>query len=253
MAPSRIGCRRAPARSAISAVEDGAGWCRPLIGASTLGSSRWASTGGASCLDVVGEHVVAALHRGRAPWPRAPGAASRAARRRAAARRNARVAAVERDGVALHGLGDVTWPTMPISLRISAASVTGSRSSSGLRCGVRVEHRDLGGLDRVAHRHPRHEAVALRLGQGVGALHLDRVLGRDHHERRLEVVRRVVDGDLPLLHALQQRGLGLGRGAVDLVADHDVGEDAARPELELAGLLVEDRDAGDVGRAAGRA
>ena len=125
--------------------------------------------------------------------------------------------------------------------------MTGSRSSSGLCAGVRVEHRDLGGLDRVADRDPRHEPVALGLGQGVGALHLDRVLGRDHHERRVELVRRAVDGDLPLLHALQQRGLGLGRGPVDLVADHDVGEDAARAELELPGVLVEDRDAGDVG------
>jgi hypothetical protein len=42
-------------------------------------------------------------------------------------------------------------------------------------------------------------------------------------------------------------GLGLGRGAVDLVADHDVGEHPAGAELELAGVLVEDRDAGDVG------
>ena len=64
---------------------------------------------------------------------------------------------------------------------------------------------------------------------------------------RLQLVGRAVDGDLPLLHALEQRGLGLGRGAVDLVADHDVGEDPAGPELELAGVLVEDRDPGDVG------
>jgi hypothetical protein len=127
---------------------------------------------------------------------------------------------------------------MPISLRISAASVTGSRSSSGLAA-VAVEHRELGPAPGSPST-PGHEAVALRLGEGVGALHLDRVLGRDHHERRLELVGRAVDGDLALLHALQQRGLGLGRGAVDLVADHDVGEDAARLELELAGVLVED-------------
>ena len=113
--------------------------------------------------------------------------------------------------------------------------------------GVALEHRDLRGLDGVADRDARHEAVALRLGEGVGALHLDGVLGRDHHERLLEHVGRVVDGDLALLHGLEQGGLGLGGGPVDLVADHDVGEDAAGPELELAGVLVEDRDAGDVG------
>jgi hypothetical protein len=39
----------------------------------------------------------------------------------------------------------------------------------------------------------------------------------------------------------------LGRRPVDLVPDHDVGEDAAGTELELAGVLVEHRHAGDVG------
>ncbi len=57
-----------------------------------------------------------------------------------------------------------------------------------------------------------------------------------------------VDGDLALLEALEQGGLGLGRGPVDLVADHDVREDTPGAELELAGLLVEDRHPGDVRR-----
>ena len=62
----------------------------------------------------------------------------------------------------------------------------------------------------------------------------------------LERVGRAVHGHLPLLHALQQRGLGLGRRPVDLVAEHDVGEDRPRLELELAELLVEGADPGDV-------
>ena len=45
-----------------------------------------------------------------------------------------------------------------------------------------------------------------------------------------------------LLHDLEQRRLGLGRGAVDLVAEHDVGEHRAALELELAVSLVVDRD-----------
>jgi hypothetical protein len=57
-----------------------------------------------------------------------------------------------------------------------------------------------------------------------------------------------MNGALTLLHALEESGLRLGGGAVDLVADHDVGEDAAGPELELPVLLVVDRDAGDVRR-----
>jgi hypothetical protein len=53
---------------------------------------------------------------------------------------------------------------------------------------------------------------------------------------------------LPLLHALQQRGLGLRRGPVDLVADHQVGEHGPGPELEVVRLLVVDADAGHVRR-----
>ena len=69
------------------------------------------------------------------------------------------------------------------------------------------------------------EPVELALGQRVGALVLDRVLGGDHHERRVERVGRAVDRDLALLHRLEQRRLRLGRGPVDLVAEDDVGED----------------------------
>ncbi len=112
--------------------------------------------------------------------------------------------------------------------------------------GVLVHHRELGLRVRVADRHAGGEAVPLCLGQGVGALHLDRVLGGDHHERRAERVGLAVDGDLVLLHALQQRRLGLRRGPVDLVADDDVGEHRAGPELEGLGLAVVDGDPGDV-------
>ena len=55
-----------------------------------------------------------------------------------------------------------------------------------------------------------------------------------------------VDRDAALLHHLEQRGLGLGARAVDLVGEHDVGEDRAGVELERALLLVVHRDAGDV-------
>jgi hypothetical protein len=76
-----------------------------------------------------------------------------------------------------------------------------------------------------------HEAVELGLGQRVGALLLDRVLRGEHEERLRQLVRRAAGGDLALLHRLEQRGLRLGRGPVDLVGEHDVGED--RPALEL--------------------
>ena len=43
-------------------------------------------------------------------------------------------------------------------------------------------------------------------------------------------------------------GLGLGGGAVDLVAEHDVREHGTGAELEIASLLVEDVHPGDVRR-----
>ena len=60
--------------------------------------------------------------------------------------------------------------------------------------------------------------------------------------------RHRVDRDLALLHHFEQRRLGLGARTVDLVGEHDVGEDRPGVELEGAGLLVVDRDAGDVAR-----
>jgi hypothetical protein len=41
------------------------------------------------------------------------------------------------------------------------------------------------------------------------------------------------DGHLALLHRLEQRRLHLGRRAVDLVGEHDVGEDRAGLEAKL--------------------
>ena len=90
-------------------------------------------------------------------------------------------------------------------------------------------------------------------GQGERALVLDRVLGRDDEERVGHHVGRPVDRRLALLHALEQGGLGLRRRPVDLVGQDDLAHDRARPELELLGLLVVDRQAGHVGREQVRA
>ncbi len=113
---------------------------------------------------------------------------------------------------------------------------------------VHVQHLQFGLHAGVADGDAGHEAVALGLGQWIGALHLDRVLRGHHHEGARQLVGLAVDGDLALLHGLQQRGLGLRRGTVDLVADHDLGEDRAWLELEVLALLVPDRHTGDVGR-----
>ncbi len=46
-------------------------------------------------------------------------------------------------------------------------------------------------------------------------------------------MRRRTHRDAALLHRLQERGLGLGRGASDLVRQEDVGEDRASLEREM--------------------
>ena len=59
-------------------------------------------------------------------------------------------------------------------------------------------------------------------------------------------------GDAVLLHRLQQRRLRLGRRAVDLVGEHDVGEERPADEAEDAPaggvILLEHVGAGDVRR-----
>ncbi len=99
----------------------------------------------------------------------------------------------------------------------------------------------------VAERDPGQEPVELGLGERVGAFVLDRVGGREHAERRRQRERLALDGDLVLLHRLEQRRLGLGRRPVDLVGEQQAGEDGTAAELELPALLVVDERAGQVG------
>jgi hypothetical protein len=53
---------------------------------------------------------------------------------------------------------------------------------------------------------------------------------------------------LVLFHCFQQRALRLGRRAVDLVREHQLGEDRSGVKLESASLAVVDRYADDIGR-----
>ncbi len=106
----------------------------------------------------------------------------------------------------------------------------------------------------IAERGLEEETVELGLRQREGALELDRVLRGEDEERLRKLARRAVDGDLRLGHGLEQRGLRLRHRAVDLVDEHDVGEDRSRAELEVPLPLVVDRQPGDVrGLEVGRA
>ena len=66
-------------------------------------------------------------------------------------------------------------------------------------------------------------------------------------ERRRQPERAALDGDLPLLHRLQQSRLRLGWRPVDLVGQQQAGEQRPRPEHELRLPHVVDERAGHVG------
>ena len=77
-------------------------------------------------------------------------------------------------------------------------------------------------LRQVVDDQAEHEPILLDLRERIGALLLDRVLRREHEERLLERVGIAAHRDLVLLHRLEQRGLRLGRRAVDFVREQDV-------------------------------
>ncbi len=113
---------------------------------------------------------------------------------------------------------------------------------------LRQHDLDLRRLVRVAECGAQRKAIELRFRERERALLLDRVLGRDHEKRRRQRARHAVDGHLLLGHRLEERRLRLRHRAVDLVDEHDVREDRPGPELELARLLVVDREPGHVRR-----
>ena len=110
------------------------------------------------------------------------------------------------------------------------------------------QHVLLLGAGRVVESVAQHEAVELRLRQLERAALLNRVLRGDDEERCGQRVRLVADGDLALLHRLEQCALHLGRGAVDLVGEQQVGEDRAKMRAKLVVALVEHLRAEDVRR-----
>ena len=118
----------------------------------------------------------------------------------------------------------------------------------GMGMALRLDDRELVVLARIAERRAQEESVELRLRQWEGALLLDRVLGREDEEGLGQRPRDPVDRHLLLGHRLEQRRLGLRHRAVDLVDEDDVREHRPGSELEVALLLVEDGEAGDVRR-----
>ena len=61
------------------------------------------------------------------------------------------------------------------------------------------------------------------------------------------VMRLAIDGDLALLHRLEQRGLRLGGRAVDFIGQQKSGENRPFDQREFVALKVENVGAGDIG------
>ena len=93
--------------------------------------------------------------------------------------------------------------------------------------------------------------ILLGFRQGIGTLLFYRVLGRQYEEGIRQGVSLAADRHLAFLHGLQQGGLGLRRGPVDLIRQDDVGEDRPLEKTELSfspvGALMDDLRSRDVG------
>ena len=203
----------------------------PSISASGVSTSRCASTGTASAL------MSSGITKGR-PLTRAR------ARAACVSAREARGEAPEVHARVLPGeLGQPHYVLEHLSLNVHAMhellhgqDLRGLEHARGQGHGIHVAQEDVQlvlGV-RVADQQAHQKAVDLRFGERIGARLLHRVLRGEHDERLREGARVALDGDLRLLHRLEQRALGLGRRAVDLVAQHDVGEDRPLAQLKLA-------------------
>ena len=94
----------------------------------------------------------------------------------------------------------------------------------------------------------QQESIELRFGQRVGALLLDRVLRRHHHEQVFERIALVTHGYLALFHRLEQCRLHLGRRTVDLVRQDQVVEQRPLAKFERAFLRSVDIGTGQIRR-----
>ena len=91
---------------------------------------------------------------------------------------------------------------------------------------------------RVVDNDLEHETVHLGLGQGIGTLLLNGVLGSQHQKGGGQFKGVLPDGHLSLLHGLKQRALHLRWRTVDFIRQHKVGKHRAFLHLEGFFLLT---------------
>src|ERR1035441_949875 len=81
--------------------------------------------------------------------------------------------------------------------------------------------------------------IELGLGERIRAFHFDGILRGHHQKRRFQLMGGGARGHGALLHRLQPGGLRLGRGAINLVGQHQVGENGTVLEAQrLAAAFV---------------
>ena len=98
----------------------------------------------------------------------------------------------------------------------------------------------------VTHADTNQKTVKLGVRQHRRTGRTNRVLRGKDDEGIRQIIRLAVHCDLVLLHGLQQRGLRLAGGTVDLVCQQQVRHDRAGLVDKLVHLFVIDREADDV-------
>ena len=83
---------------------------------------------------------------------------------------------------------------------------------------------------RIAERETHQEAIELGLGQRKRPLVVDRVLGGDYQEGRVQRMRHSVDRHPAFRHGFQERRLRPRRRAVDFVGQGRSGQKPDRGE-----------------------
>ena len=110
------------------------------------------------------------------------------------------------------------------------------------------QHRELFVHAWITQTKLHQESIELSFGKGKSALVVNRVLSGDDQERRRQLVGRTVNRDAAFSHRFEQRRLSSRRGAVDFIRQHNLSENRAGAKLKFAGLLIEYRRPGYVGR-----
>ena len=82
----------------------------------------------------------------------------------------------------------------------------------------------------------------------IGSVGFHRILRSDHHKRLFQLIGDAIDADLVLLHDLQQGGLRLGGGTIDLICQQNIAECCSPLELPLAVQTLQHMETGDIRR-----